>query len=268
MERREGARDDRRDRNPIQNEAAAVIHEALALHQHHQLAWDAEATRDRGRRQRIRGRDDRSQNERARPRQAVDELMSDNGHADGCHTDESDRQQADRPNVRTQVTKRGEERRAVEQRRKDAEEDELRLELELGHRTGRARSPAHRVPTGSGTGSATTAQPRASPPQRRSTPARQRHPEHRDAPGHRARGHSGGGSRHPPTACQHRGEEQSSLSDPGQITPTNRGRPSASLETRTPLGSYPPTTRDLARPRRRTQLSRRRSSADPSRTRS
>ena len=164
MQRREGARHDRRDRNPIQNEAAAVIHEALALHQHHQLAWDAETTRDRGRRQRIRGRDDRSQNERARPRQAVDKRMSDNGHADGCHTDKSDRQQADRPNVRTQVTKRGEEGRAVEQGRKDAEEDELRLELELGH----PRDEPDRQPT-------KYQQDRVRDPQRRRSRQHRRH---------------------------------------------------------------------------------------------
>ena len=47
--------------------------------------------------------------------------------------DESDREQADRSDVRPEITERREERRAVEQRREDAEEDELRLELELGH---------------------------------------------------------------------------------------------------------------------------------------
>ena len=59
--------------------------------------------------------------------------MRDDGHADGRDDDEADREQPDRPDVRSQVAKRGEEGRAVEERRQHAEEDELRLELELGH---------------------------------------------------------------------------------------------------------------------------------------
>ena len=83
------------------------------------------------------------EHERAGPREAVDERVRDDGDADGRRDDEPDREQPDRPHVRAQVAERGEERGAVEERRQDAEEDELRLKLEIGH----ARDEADREAT-------------------------------------------------------------------------------------------------------------------------
>ena len=117
----------------VEHEPGAVVDETLALDDRHELARNAEATRDRGRRERVRRGDDRPEHERARPREVFDHRVCDDGHADGRHGDEAHRQQPDRPCGRSQVAKRGEEGRAVEERRQHAEEDELGLELELGH---------------------------------------------------------------------------------------------------------------------------------------
>ena len=59
--------------------------------------------------------------------------MGNDRHRDGRRDDEADREPADRAGHGAQVAERREERRAVEERRQHAEEDELRLELELRH---------------------------------------------------------------------------------------------------------------------------------------
>ena len=82
---------------------------------------------------RVGRRDDRAEHERRRPREPVDDRVRDDRDADRRHDDEPDREEPDRARVGSQVAERREERRAVEQRRQDAEEDELRLELELGN---------------------------------------------------------------------------------------------------------------------------------------
>ena len=55
------------------------------------------------------------------------------GDPDGRHQHQPDREQADGLRVHAEIPERGEERGAVEQHRQHPEEDELRLELELGH---------------------------------------------------------------------------------------------------------------------------------------
>ena len=59
--------------------------------------------------------------------------MRDDSDADGRREHEAESEQPDRPHVRSQLAKRGEEGGAVEERREHAEEDELRVELELRH---------------------------------------------------------------------------------------------------------------------------------------
>ena len=65
VERGERAGDHGRDGHSIEDEASAVVHEALALDDRDELAWDSEPPCDRRRGQRIGRRDDRSEDERA-----------------------------------------------------------------------------------------------------------------------------------------------------------------------------------------------------------
>ena len=121
------------DSHPVEHEPGPVVDEALALDDRHELSRDAEPPRDRRRGERIGGGDDRAEHEGAPPREVVDELVCDHGHAGGRDGDEADGEQPDRSRGRPQLAKRREEGRAVEERRQDAEEDELRVELELRH---------------------------------------------------------------------------------------------------------------------------------------
>ena len=140
---RERAGDRRDDRGPVEDERARVVQEALALDHGDQAARDAEAAPDRGGGDRVGGRDDRAEHERRRPRQVVDEPVRDGGDTDHRRGDEPDREQGDGPEVRAQVAHRGEEGRRVEQRRQEAEQDDLGPELELGQtRDEREREPA------------------------------------------------------------------------------------------------------------------------------
>ncbi len=129
----EGARENGGDSDPICDEPGAVVHEALSLDDGHELPRHPEPSRDRGCGKRIGRRHDRSEHEGAAPRQAVDELVCDDRYADRGRDDEADGEQADRPGARAQVAQRGEEGRAVEEGRQDAEEDELGRQLEVGH---------------------------------------------------------------------------------------------------------------------------------------
>ena len=131
--RGERAGQHRRHGNAIEDEARAVVHEALALHDRDELARHAEPPRDRGRGERIGRGHDCAEHERGRPREPVDDRVCDDRDPDGRRDDEADRQEPDRPHVRPQVAERREERCAVEKRRQHAEEDELRLGLELRH---------------------------------------------------------------------------------------------------------------------------------------
>ena len=140
---RERAGHDRRDGNAVQHETRAVVHEALALDDQHELARDTEAAGDRGRGDRVGRRDDGAEDEGRRPRKPVDDLVRDDCHPDRRHRDEADREQPDRADIRFQLAERGEEGSAVQERRKHAEEDELRLELDLGH----SRDDADREPS-------------------------------------------------------------------------------------------------------------------------
>src|ERR687883_494630 len=50
-------------RGSVEDERGGVVHEALALDDGHDAAWNAEPARDRGRRDRVGRRDDRPQHE-------------------------------------------------------------------------------------------------------------------------------------------------------------------------------------------------------------
>ena len=92
VDERERAGHDRRDGDAVQDEPAAVVHEALALDDRHELAWDAEPPGDRRRRERVGRRDDRAEDECAGPREVVDDGVRDDRDADGRDDHEPDRE--------------------------------------------------------------------------------------------------------------------------------------------------------------------------------
>ena len=63
--------------------------------------------------------------------------------ADRCHDDETDREEPNRTYVGSQVAERREKGSAIKERRQHAEEDELRLQLDIRHpRDDTDRQPA------------------------------------------------------------------------------------------------------------------------------
>src|SRR5206468_11615703 len=77
VDEREGSGDDRKDRDAVEHETGAVVHETLALDDRDKLPRDSQPLRDRRRSDRGGGRDDRAEHEGALPRQAVDEGVRD-----------------------------------------------------------------------------------------------------------------------------------------------------------------------------------------------
>jgi hypothetical protein len=90
----------------------------------------AQPAQDLGRGDGVRGRDDRSQHERFGPAQP-DDVVCDDSYDDHRHHDNADRKQGDRPGVAAQVAQRGEESGAVEQRREEDQQHQVRVQLQL-----------------------------------------------------------------------------------------------------------------------------------------
>ena len=84
-ERGERPGHDRGDRDAIEHEPGPVVDEALALDDRDELPRDAEPARDRGRRERVGGRDDRAQHERAAHDRPSTNVVRDDRHADRRH---------------------------------------------------------------------------------------------------------------------------------------------------------------------------------------
>ena len=91
------------------------------------------------------------------PRQPGDECVRDDGDDDHRQRARDRPRAARRPHVRAQVAQRGEERGPVEERRQDADEDEVRRQVDLRQARARSRARARRGRAGSGTGSAASA---------------------------------------------------------------------------------------------------------------
>ena len=163
LQQAEAAGDDGRHRELVGDEGGAVVDQALALDDRDDPVRDAQLAADRGRRDGIGGRDDRAEDERRRPVEA-EHVVGDGGDADHRRQDEPDRKQRDRPDVSAKLAKRREERRRVEDRRQEDQEDEVRVELDLRRARHERRARRRRSPAGSGTGSAGTALRRAAGP--------------------------------------------------------------------------------------------------------
>ena len=93
---------------------------------------EPEALRDRRGGRRVRRRDDRAENERHRPREPGNDDVGDERDEHHGQQHEADRQKDDRLQVRAELAQRGEEGRAIEERRQDGDEDEIRGKLDLG----------------------------------------------------------------------------------------------------------------------------------------
>ncbi len=117
----------------VGHQRRAVVHEALSLDHPREPARNAQPARDRGRRQRIGGRNDGAEREGRGPRQPGNRRVHDHGHGAHRHEHEPDGVQRDRAHVRTQVANRGEVRRVEQQRRQEDEQHDVRVELDLGH---------------------------------------------------------------------------------------------------------------------------------------
>ena len=115
----------------------------LALDDQHDPPRHAEAARDHGRRERVgRGHHGADTNALAQGRPSI-AAWATTRDGNRRRDDHADRQEPDRLDVRTEVAQRGEERGAVEERRKDADQDEVRVEPTSGMGT----KPTSRPPT-------------------------------------------------------------------------------------------------------------------------
>ncbi len=131
VRQRERPRHDGRDRELVDDEARGIVDEALPLDDRHVTPRCAEPAGDRGRRDRVGRGDDRAEHERHIPGQARNHVRH---PADDDRRDdhEADRQQRDRLHVRAQLVQIAEERRRIEQRRQRDDEDDRRVDLEVG----------------------------------------------------------------------------------------------------------------------------------------
>jgi hypothetical protein len=128
---------------PVRDERGPVVDEALAFDDRHDATRRTQPPHDRGRRDRVRGRDDRAEHEGRRPGQLRHDCVRDDRDGDHGQQDEPDREHPDRPHIRAQVSERREEGRRVEERRQHPDEHELGRQLEFRHARGEAeREPA------------------------------------------------------------------------------------------------------------------------------
>ena len=127
----EAAGDDSGNRELVGDEGGAVVDQALALDDRDDAPGNAKAPSDRRRGDGIGRGDDRAENERFGPAE-VECGMS--HHRDDAHRrqHQADRQQADLADVAAQLAQWGEERRRVQQWRQQDQQDELRIELDVG----------------------------------------------------------------------------------------------------------------------------------------
>ena len=127
---RERPRDHRRDRELVEHERGPVVGEVLALDDRQQAPRRPDTSQDLRRGYGVGGGDDRAQYEGGPPVEP-DHVVRDGGNRD--HGDQHHRhgQQEYRARVAAQVAQRREERGAVEQRRQEDEQHQLRVELDL-----------------------------------------------------------------------------------------------------------------------------------------
>ena len=165
VDEREAPGDDRDDREAVGHERGAVVDQALALDQRDQPRAAARAAwRSTSR------PSDRSARRARRARMTAGQSSP----IASCATAATATivistspiaSSRDRAHVRAQLAQRGEERRAVEQRREDGDEHQLRPQLDL-RAPGTKLSASRRARAGSGTGCGRTERPRGGSPAR------------------------------------------------------------------------------------------------------
>ena len=122
----------RRDRHAQRDDRGGVVDQALALQDRHDAPRQPDPAGDRRGRDGVRRRDDRAERECRRPLDRQDRMHE---HRDpgGGEQHQPDAEQGDRPPVRPEVDQRRPDGRGVEQRRQQADQHDLRRQLEVRH---------------------------------------------------------------------------------------------------------------------------------------
>ena len=137
------------DRRTQGDESRGVVEQRLALEDGDDPSRQADPAGDRGGGDGVRRGDDGADGDRDRPRDARHDEVDERADAEACEDDEADRQEEDRAPVGVEVDQRGLDRGGVEQRRQQAEQHDLGLEVDLGARTaGRCRRRRRRSAAG------------------------------------------------------------------------------------------------------------------------
>ena len=132
----EGAGDGGADGHPVGHQRGGIVDQALALEDGGEAPVRADGPEDRDRRHRIGRRHDGAQRERRGPGELRGERVR--HHRDGRHREQHDQRSIadDGPELRPEIADRAGERRPIEERRDEDEEQGVGLELHL-------REPRH-----------------------------------------------------------------------------------------------------------------------------
>ena len=122
-----------RDRRPQRDQGGGVVEQRLALEDRDDASRQPDPAADRRGRDGVGRRDDRADRERQRPAEVGQQQVDDHGHPGGGEDDQSDRQQQDRSPVGVEVDEGGLHRGGVQQRRQQAEQHHVGLEMDLRH---------------------------------------------------------------------------------------------------------------------------------------
>jgi hypothetical protein len=135
----------RADRQPIDQQRARVVEEALPFQDHEQAMRRPELLQHRRRRRGIRRGDDRTERDRGRPRHLGDERTHDHGHNRDRQHDRAESQARHRTPVRAEIARRGVECGVEQHRRHEQRQRELRIEHQRRYaRDERERRASHR----------------------------------------------------------------------------------------------------------------------------
>ena len=121
----------RRDGRVQRDQCGRVVEQRLPLEDRDDAPRKADPAADRGRGHSVRRRDDRTDREGRPPAEVGQERMHQDRDTHGGEGDQADRQQQDRATVRVEVDQARLERCGVQQRREQAEEHHLRLQLHV-----------------------------------------------------------------------------------------------------------------------------------------
>ncbi len=159
----------RADGEPVDQERAGVVEQALAFEDHQQPVRRPELPQHRRRGRRVGRRDDGAEGDRRGPGHLGHQPPGHHRHRRHGERDGAQRETGDRPPVLAQVARRGVEGRVEQHRRHEQRERQLRIEHHVGapgssasaapgereqRRVGRADPPGQRRQAGAGRGAA------------------------------------------------------------------------------------------------------------------